>query len=472
MDPQPQKLNATPDGLLLDASRLGLVTDLYELTMAAAYWSAGLADRSATFELFFRSLPASRSFMVAAGLEQALYYLMNVRFADDDIRYLRGLAIFAHAPAAWFESLCEWRFTGDVWAIPEGTIVFPNEPLLRVTAPLAEAQIVETYLLTTLAYQSSVATKAARVCTAARGRGVVDFGTRRGHGPQAGMWAARAAFIGGCVGTSNVAAAERLGIPPLGTLAHSFIMAIEDEREAFESFAAVFPDRPTFLIDTFDTLEGARNALRTLHRPGQVRLDSGDLAALSREVRRVLDEGGAPDVKIFASGDLNEYKIDALVAGGAPIDAFGVGTELTTVADAPSLGCVYKLVEVAGGSGGEAGETGRIKLSAGKRTYPGRKQVFQHLGPDGRFDRDIIGLADEQLPGERLLEQVMRDGQLVGPTPGLGSLQERCRTQLGRVSTELLAIDGHTTYPVEMSDALEAEFQRVARAKERHGGTK
>jgi nicotinate phosphoribosyltransferase len=463
MTKQSENTHTAPEGLLLDAGRLGLVTDLYELTMAAAYWSAGLADRQATFELFFRSLPPGRSYMVAAGLEQALYYLLTARFTDEDIAYVRGLPVFAHAPAAWFGSLCDWHFTGDVWAIPEGTVVFPNEPLMRVTASLDEAQIVETYLIAALAYPTSVATKAARVATAARGRSVVDFGTRRGHGPQAGMWAARAAFIGGCQGTSNVAAAERLGIPPVGTLAHSFIMAVEDEREAFEKFSTVFPDRPTFLIDTFETVEGARNALRATRRPGQVRLDSGDLVPLSREVRRILDDGGAPEVKIFASGDLNEYKIAALMAAGAPIDAFGVGTELTTVADAPSLGCVYKLVELSDGRGSQSG---RIKLSAGKRTYPGRKQVFRQRDPDGRFDHDVIGLDDERLPGERLLVEVMRAGQLLGPLPSLSTLQSRCREQLDCLPPALLALDGRTTYPVEISAALDAEFDRLARVKE------
>ncbi len=444
--------------MLLDPERLGIVTDLYELTMSAAYWSAGLAERRATFDLFFRELPPRRNYMVAAGLEQALHFLLHFQFTDDDIRYLKSLPNFAHASAGWFDALRKLRFTGDVWAIPEGTVVFPGEPLMRVTARLMEAQLVETFLLTSLAFQTSVATKAARLLTASRGRDVVDFGSRRAHGPQAGMLAARASFIGGCTGTSNMAAAELLDIPPVGTMAHSWIMAIEDEREAFERFAAVFPDRPTFLIDTYDTVEGARNAMRCSRRPGAVRLDSGDIGQLAREVRALFDAGGWHDVKIFASGDLNEYKIDALVAAGAPIDAFGVGTELTTVADAPSLGCVYKLVELEG-----TDHSGRIKLSTGKRTYPGRKQVFRLTGNAGKYQSDVIGLAEEKLPGEPLLQPVMTEGKLLQPLPPLQELQSHCCRQREQLPSPLHDLDGRSAYPVEISEALQAEYDRLAR---------
>lgn len=453
--------SAKVEGLLIEPERLGLVTDLYELTMAAGYWSAGLGDRQATFDLFYRELPPRRSYMVAAGLEQAVHYLLNLRFTDEDIQYLKKLPVFAQVPSGWFDALRRLRFTGEASAIPEGTVVFPGEPLMRITAPLMQAQIAETYLLTSLAYQTSVATKAARLLTAARGRGVVDFGTRRAHGPQAGFLAARASFIGGCSGTSNVAAAERLGIPPVGTMAHSWVMTIEDELKAFEQFAAVFSDRPTFLIDTYDTVEGARNATRCSIRPGAVRLDSGDLAELARQVRQVLDEAGRHDVTIFASGDLNEYKINALVSAGAPIDAFGVGTELTTVADAPSLGCVYKLVDVAGGSD----HSGRIKLSSGKRTYPGQKQVFRQVGPDGKFLSDTIGLVSECLPGEPLLQSIVSNGQLVRSLPSLAQVQQYCRRQLERLPKQLLLLDGQATYPVAISKTLQAEFDQLANLK-------
>jgi nicotinate phosphoribosyltransferase len=450
---------ATAESLLLVPDRLGLVTDLYELTMAAAYWCAGLADRVATFDLFFRELPPRRGYMIAAGLEQAVHYLLNLHFTEPDIAYVRSLPVFQHVPAGWFDALLRLRFTGDVWAMPEGTAAFPAEPLLRVTAPVIEAQIAETYLLTCLAYETSVATKAARVVTAARGRNVLDFGSRRAHGPQAGLLAARASFIGGCSGTSNVAAAQRLGIPPVGTMAHSWIMAVEDEGEAFEKFAAVFPEQATFLIDTYDTPQGARNATRCTRRPAAVRLDSGDPAVLAPQVRRILDDAGWRDVKIFASGDLNEYKIDALLAGGAPIDAFGVGTELVTVADAPALGCVYKLADLEGRD-----HSGRIKRSTGKRTYPGRKQVFRQLRRDGTLDRDIIGLATEPLEGDRLLEPVIRGGKLVAALPPLQQIQQRCRRQLVQLPGELLALDPRAAYPVEISPELQAEYDRLARS--------
>lgn len=447
-----------PKALVPESDRLGLLTDLYELTMAAGYWSAGLAQRRATFDLFYRELPLHRNYVVAAGLEQAVHYLLNLRFSDDDIAYLQSLPVFAHVPTGWYDALRDLRFTGDVWAIPEGTVVFPGEPLVRVTAPIMESQIAETYLLTCIAFESSVATKAARLVTAARGRGVVDFGSRRAHGPQAGLLAARASFIGGCVGTSNTAAAAQLGIPPLGTMAHSWIMAFEDEREAFRHFAAVFPGRATYLIDTYDTLQGARNAVRCGARPAALRLDSGDIATLSRQVRHILDEAGWTDVTIFASGDLNEYKLEQLLAAGSPIDAFGVGTDLATVADAPSLGVVYKLVEFEG----IGDHSGRIKLSTGKRTYPGRKQVFRETTPDRCFRRDVIGLEAEPLPGQRLLEPIMARGNLTQSLPTIHGIQQRCREQLQHLPADLHALDRRTAYPVEISNSLQAEYDRLA----------
>jgi nicotinate phosphoribosyltransferase len=449
----------TVKSLFPGEQRLGLLTDLYELTMAAAYWSAGLAGNRATFDLFFRELPPHRSYMVTAGLEQVVHYLLNLRFSQSDISYLRSQPVFAYAPSGWYDALRSLRFTGDVWAIPEGTVVFPKEPLMRVTAPAMEAQLAETYLLTSLAFQTSVASKAARLVTAARGRSVVDFGSRRAHGPQAGLLAARASFIGGCSGTSNTAAAEQLGIQPVGTMAHSWIMAFEDEREAFRHFAAVFPERATFLIDTYDTIEGARNAVRCGAKAAAVRLDSGDFIALSKQVRRILDEAGWRDVTIFASGDLNEYKIENLLAAHSPIDSFGVGTELVTVADAPSLGVVYKLVDFEG----TRDHSGRIKLSAHKQTYPGLKQVFRDSEYDGKFRRDMIGLASESLAGEPLLQLVVTHGKLVSPMPPLQQIQQHCRNQLERLPAPLLALERRTTYPVEISFALQAEYDRLAR---------
>jgi nicotinate phosphoribosyltransferase len=368
------------DALLPDPSRLGLLTDLYELTMAAAYHHSGLASDRAGFSLFIRSLPEERNFLVAAGLEQALDYLLQLRFTDDDIAYLKSQPVFRHVSGAWYDALRDLRFTGDVWAVPEGTIVFAEEPLLQVSAPMMEAQIAETCLLTCIAFETAIASKAARVVTAARGRSVVDFGSRRAHGPQAGLLAARASFIGGCDGTSNVLAAARLGIRPVGTMAHSWVMAFEDEEQAFAEYAKVFPENAIFLIDTYDTVEGARRAVSCGAVPAGVRLDSGDIDELSRQVRKVLDDAGYRDTRIFASGDLNEYKIDALTKAGAPIDAFGVGTELVTSKDAPALGAVYKLVEFYG----TAEHVGRIKLSEEKKTYPFRKQTFRRTDSAGR----------------------------------------------------------------------------------------
>jgi nicotinate phosphoribosyltransferase len=444
--------------LVPDPARPGLITDLYELTMAAAYWESGVADRRASFELFFRELPPHRGYMVAAGLEQAVQYLLSFRFTAEDISYLQRLPLFQRVSAGWFDALRSLSFTGELWAIPEGSVVFPGEPMLRVTAPVMEAQIAETYLLTCLGYETSVASKAARLVSAARSRRCVDFGSRRAHGPQAGLLAARASFIGGCIGTSNTAAAERLGIAPLGTMAHSWVMAFGDEQEAFRKFAAVFPEDATFLIDTYDTLEGVRNTIRSGVRPGAVRLDSGDLAALSKQVRAVLDEAGWQDVSIFASGDLNEYKIDALLRAGSPIDAFGVGTELATVADAPALGVVYKLVEFEG----LGHDAGRLKLSADKRTYPARKQVFRQLRSDGKMDHDVIGLASEPLPGEPLLRQVVDQGELLEPLPALTQIQEHCRLQLTRLPDELKSLDSPGRFAVRISPALQAEFDRLA----------
>ena len=447
------------NGLFPDPERLGLVTDLYELSMAAAYWSAGLADRAATFDLFFRELPRHRSFMVLAGLEQALHYLVKLQFTEDDIQYLRTLPAFARVHKGWFDALRSLRFTGDVWAIPEGSVVFPQEPMLRVTGPAMEAQIAETFLLTSLAFQTSVASKAARLVRAAGGRRVVDFGSRRAHGPQAGLLAARASFIGGCVATSNTAAAQQLGIPPVGTMAHSWIMAFEDEAEAFRKFAAVFGEQSTFLIDTYDTVEGARNAIRCGARAASLRLDSGDLVSLSKQVRELLDQAGWSDVQLFASGDLNEYKIAALVAANCPIDAFGVGTDLVTVADAPSLGVVYKLVEFEG----TRNHTGRIKLSTGKRTYPGRKQVFREPGPNGKYARDVIGLEDEDLPGAQMLRKIVSQGSLVTPLPSLTQIQQRCHEEIDRLPEWLLSLDPVRLYPVQTSAMLEQEYERLAR---------
>src|SRR5215831_10390795 len=365
----------------------GLLTDLYELTMAAGYVQKGIEAR-ATFELFVRQMPPYRNYLVAAGLEQALNFLEGVRFSEADVAYVRQLPVFRHVGAEFFHFLAQFRFTGDVWAMPEGTIFFPGEPILRVTGPIAEAQIVETGLLSILHFQTLIASKAARVTTAAAGRRVVEFGSRRAHGILASVLAARAAFIGGCAGTSNTFAGQRFGIPVYGTQAHSWIMAHEDEAEAFRDFLNVFPENSTLLVDTYDVRAAIEKIIALGRKPGGVRLDSGDVLADSMWVRRRLDQAGWNDAQIFASGELDEDRIETLVRSGARIDAFGVGTALSTSADSPNLGVIYKLVEV------DLGDTVRnaAKFSHEKITYPGRKQIFRFADASGKFSGDVIGL--------------------------------------------------------------------------------
>jgi nicotinate phosphoribosyltransferase len=441
-----------------DDRHLGLLTDLYELTMAAGYHVHGMADQRVTFELWIRRLPSCRSYLVAAGLEQAVHYLRHLSFAPEQIAYLREHPAFRHVPNDWFERLASLRFNGDVWAIPEGTVVFQGEPLLRVSGPFIQAQIVETYLITTLTMQTLIASKAARVATAARGRPVFDFGSRRAHGPQAGLLAARAAYIGGCVGTSNTEAGRLLGIPALGTQAHSWVMAFPDEQEAFRKFGQVFPDSSILLIDTYDTVQGARNAVASAAAMQAVRLDSGDLGTLSKEIRTILDDAGRQDVKIVASGDLNEYKIRALLAGGAPIDIFGVGTELVTSRDDPSLNAVYKLVE----QQTPAGSLGRFKLSPGKKTYPYPKQVYRRCDAYGTFRGDRIVKTTSREDGEPLLAPVLHQGELTEPLPQLEECRRHCTEQLSRLPEELLALEPCQTYPVQVSEELEIELSRLA----------
>ncbi len=447
-----------PISLFPDDCRLGLLTDLYELTMAAGYFVHGLADQPATFELWIRRLPEERNYLVVAGVEQAVHYLQQLSFAPEQIDYLRRHAAFAKVPAAWFQRLESLRFEGDLWAMPEGTIAFGGEPLLRVTGPLMVAQLVETYLITTLTFQTLVASKGSRCVTAAQRRAVVDFGSRRAHGPQAGLLAARAAFIAGCTGTSNTEAARLLDIPAVGTQAHSWIMAWGDEVEAFRRFGEAFPNASTLLIDTYDTIQGVRNALASRAAMQAVRLDSGDLATLSREVRQILDAAGRHDVKIVASGDLNEWKIRDLLAAGAPIDIFGVGTELVTSRDEPTLGTIYKLVE----QQTKQGVVGRFKLSPGKNTYPFAKQVYRQTGPDGQFREDMIARATETMPGEALLIPVLRAGQLVGPLPRIAEVRARCAAQREWLPPRLLSLEKADPYPVRVSPALEAEARRLA----------
>ncbi|HTG14387.1 MAG TPA: nicotinate phosphoribosyltransferase [Blastocatellia bacterium] len=473
----------------------GLTTDLYELAMAAAYFENGVKQR-AVFELFIRRLPEHRSYLIAAGLEQALDYLASLSFTAEQIEYLRAHKSFENVSAEFFDYLARFRFTGDVWAIPEGTAVFGMEPILRVTAPIIEAQVVETFLLSTINFQTMIASKAARVVTAAQGRSVIEFGTRRAHGTEAGLFAARAAYIGGCVGTSNVEAGHLFGIPTFGTLAHSFIMSFDREDDAFRAFLKVFPTTATVLVDTYDTIAAVKRLARNFGPTiPSVRLDSGDLLELSKQARQILDEAGMIGTRIFASGDLNEYKIADLISRGAQIDSFGVGTELATSYDAPALSGVYKLaaIEESGGI------SMRIKLSHDKATYPGAKQVWRFTDSAGKYAQDLIALADEdplRIEPEGsvgswrpLLAPVMTQGRLAeslaagdrepGPSTRNESEARFARldqaradavNEIKRLPDNLLALDSAATYPVGFSDRLTTERwkleEQIARRSE------
>jgi nicotinate phosphoribosyltransferase len=399
----------------------GLLTDLYELTMAAGYFNAGKHLETATFELTIRRLPRNRDFVVAAGLHHAIDYLVNLSFTANEIAYLRGLLSFRNAAPAFWDYLAEFRFTGDVFAVPEGTVLYEGQPVMNVRAPLIEGQVPETYLLAAIGYETLVATKAARIVHAAEGREIIEFGTRRAHTPEAGVLGARAAYIGGCAGTSNTLAGYRYGIPVLGTAAHSWVMSFASESEAFERLQQLLGERTVQLIDTYDTLEGARTAARVGRPLWGVRIDSGDLAQLAREVRVILDETGLRDARIMASGDLDESKIAALVAAGAPIDAFGVGTELTTSADAPSIGAVYKVVAI----GNPGNVRYPVKSSPEKHTIPGAKQLFRLP------DHDVLGLATECIhASEALLKPVILAGHIVDDLPDANQIRERATQSL------------------------------------------
>jgi len=368
--------------------------------------------------------------------------------------------MFGHIQAEFFDYLAKFRFTGDLWAMPEGTLVFPGEPLLRVTAPIIEAQVMETYLLAVMSYETMIASKAARLVTAAQGRQVVDFGARRAHGGPASLLSARAATIGGCVGTSNVLAGEQFGMSTYGTQAHSWVMAHEDESEAFGHFLDAFPEGTYLLVDTYDVRNAVKKIVQAGRKPAGIRLDSGDVAADSRWARRVLDRAGWKEVKIFASGDLDEYKIADLLRKGAAIDAFGVGTALGTPGDAPHLNLIYKLVQVE--RGGKVHEA--AKFSHAKITYPGRKQVFRYSTPAGEFESDTIGLADEPPnSAEPLLIEVMHGGRRAVPPEPVSALRERCLASVSRVPPRLRQIRRSAPYPVNYSRRLRGLLESVRR---------
>ena len=426
-----------------------LLTDLYQLTMLQGYFAQGM-EETAVFELFVRTLPAPRGFLLAAGLEQALDYLEQVQVTSDELQWLTQSGRFSRD---FLEYLGQLRFTGDVYAMPEGTVFFPPEPILRVVAPLPQAQLVESRLLNLLQFQTMIASKAARAVLVAPGKGLVDFGFRRAHGAEAGILAARAAYLAGLAGSATVAAGFTFGIPIYGTMAHSFIQAHDEEIEAFEHFARAQPDNVILLIDTYDTELATHKVVSLAQRLRHdgitvkgVRIDSGDLEEHARRVRRILDGAGLQHVRILASGNLDELSIQAMVASAAPIDDFAVGTRLVTSVDAPSLDCVYKLQEYAGRA--------RRKRSEGKATWPGRKQVYRRYGPDGRMEADLLTLVDDPHEGEALLQPCIVGGKRSAPPPSLSALRQRAAAQLSCLPDHLQQLKLDPPYPVTIAPAL------------------
>jgi nicotinate phosphoribosyltransferase len=471
----------------------GLFTDFYELTMMQGYLQHGKADQLAVFDLFFRRAPHHGGFAVLAGIADAVEFVLGLSFSPEEIEYLRGLGLFDEA---FLEYLGEFRFSGSIHGMPEGTVVFPREPLLRVEAPLPEAQLLESALLNIVNFQTLVATKAARVCLAAEGRPVMEFGLRRAQGPDGAAGATRAAFIGGCTGTSNTLAAHRLGIPALGTQAHSWVMSFPDELTAFRAYAESFPGSCILLVDTYDTLgSGVPHAItvaRELRARGRalkaIRLDSGDIAGLAREARRMLDEAGFPEVGIVASGDLDEWRIRDLLAQGAPITAWGVGTRLVTSQGDPALGGVYKLTAVRDPDTGRFLPRMKLTGEPAKQTDPGRKEVVRFERDDGGFLGDVICLVEElparvewladheaapaDLPpdarGRSMLVPLIEEGRAVYEPPPLPEIQARCREQLARLPAGCRRLEDAQPYPVAVSPGLEALRRRLA-ARERSG---
>ncbi|MGN6668167.1 MAG: nicotinate phosphoribosyltransferase [Trinickia sp.] len=433
-----------------------LLTDLYELTMLQAYFDAGM-NETASFELFVRGLPKERNFLMAAGLEQVLEYLEQLRFTPDELSSLSKTGRFS---TPFIRSLEHLRFTGDVDAMREGTIFFPDEPIIRVTAPMREAQLIESRLMNLAHFETVVASKAARCVLAAPDKLLVDFGLRRAHGAEAAWLSARASFLAGFSGTATLAAGLAFGIPIYGTMAHSYVLAHDDEAYAFEQFARSQPENATLLIDTYDTEEAARKIVALAPRLAKdgislrgVRLDSGDLGEHARRVRGILDAGGLRDVTIFASGNLDEHRLRQLFDDQAPIDGFGVGTRMNTSADAPYLDCAYKLVEYA--------DEPRRKRSEGKASWPGRKAVYRLTGPNGVMAGDWVTLAREKRDGEPLLEAVMRGGKRCGEPVTLQAAREHARRALRALPSAQRTLDVDEPYPVAISDGLRELARRL-----------
>jgi len=440
-----------------------LLLDLYELTMAQAYF-AYKPRTMATFDLFVRQLPRNRSYLVACGLEDILDYIHNLRFSREDLRYLKSRKLFS---GAFLSYLAQFRFRGDIWAMPEGTIFFPQEPLLRVTAPIIEAQIIESFLLNTVNLQSMIASKAARVVVAAGGRPVFDFSLRRTHGAEAGLKVARSSYIAGFSGTATVEAGRLYGIPIVGTMAHSFVMSFKQEIESFLAYSHIFPQNSILLVDTYDVKKGIQNAIATGlslkdkgYRLSGIRLDSGDIVAWSKLARKMLDAAGLEYVRIFASGNLDEFKIRELLLRGARVDSFGVGTHMGASIDAPCLDVIYKLSEASDESGKFLPT---MKLSRSKVTYPGRKQVFRLRDKSGRYLRDILALEKENIKGAPLLKKVVSKGRVIYQTPPLDKIRKKVAREILHFSSGLTAVYPKYRYPVVISNKLKVVRSSLAK---------
>jgi nicotinate phosphoribosyltransferase len=436
----------------VNEDNMGMLTDLYELTMAQVYFNENI-NKTAIFDFYTRPIK-NRSYLVNAGLEQLLFYLENVKFTDSDIDFLKSTGKFSDE---FLDYLKNFKFTGNVYAINEGEIIFPNEPVIQVEAPLIEAQIIETFLINTMQISILVATKALRCYSVAKGTPLVDFGLRRAHGTDAGMKAARSSFIGGFLGTSNVLAGKEFGIPIFGTMAHSFILAHETEEEAFENFAKHYPDNAILLVDTFNTIEGVKKAVKVIKKLGLkkfkgIRLDSGDIVSLAKESRKILDEAGFKDAMIFVSGGLNEYKIKEYLDKGAPIDAWGVGTELVVSADLPYLDCAYKLVEYDGKP--------KMKFSPHKITLPSKKQVYR-IFKDGKIKKDIICSFDEEFDGEPLLKKYMEKGKVIEKLPKLEEIKQKAISNLEKLPEDMKDIYKTVHFLPEVSEKLQKIVKKI-----------
>ena len=454
-------------------SRNALIVDLYELTMAAGYFEQNY-NPTVTFELFIRDLPEKRNYLIAAGLQQVVDYLLELSFDEDQIAYLQALPNFRNVSQTFFDYLKHFRFSGNMYAVPEGTPLFPGEPVIQIEAPLIEAQIVETFLLTSINFQTMVASKAARVVYAAtldgKERGVMEFGSRRAHGPGASVLAARATYLAGFMGTSNVQAGHQFGIPVLGTTAHSWTMAFEDEKKAFQKYTEVFGKDATFLIDTYDTVQGVKNAMAVSPAFKAVRIDSGDLSEEAKKIRRILDQNGYQNVKIILSSDLNEYKIEDMIRKRTPVDFFGVGTQVATSFDAPALQGVYKLVEIK-----ETDKTEyRAKFSRNKVTLPGRKQVWRYTENNGTFSHDLISGKEEDFSAQAypLIQQYIKYGQLVRSLPQLEETRQSVRKLLSNLKPEILDLRRKSHYPVKISKELEQLLNHLKEEMVRKNGGK